>query len=467
MTKRIGILTSGGDCAGLNATIRAVALRAHHGYGWTTVGIRYGTLGLLERPVEAVTLDPDRLDAALARQGGTFLGSTNRGDPFAFPMEDRSLKDRSGEMVEGLASLRLDGLIGVGGDGSLDILRRLMAQARHRLHRHSQDHRQRCRQYRARRRLLDGGRHRHRGARSPAADRRQPRAGHGAGGDGPRRGPYRHRRGHRRRRRCRADPRGAAGVSSAWSSTSRACARPAALGAGRGGGSGAAFRRDAAPPMRAAMHGIGDWLAHRLSQETGAETRATVLGHVQRGAMPTAEDRLLASALGVRAVDLSGRRQGRPHGGVVEPPVIDVPLEKVVGRSRTVDRDGTPDPHRPRAGHLPRRRRLASAVFRSRGSSPDPMSNVVAMLSASPRAKPSRPPQSPRRSRRDPEHLALALLGVEPQERQPRKRPRAAAAAADLAQQRAVLREVPRRFDRMRRTRSSPSSPAANARRGS
>jgi 6-phosphofructokinase 1 len=129
MTKRIGILTSGGDCAGLNATIRAVALRAHHGYGWTTVGIRYGTLSLLERPVEALTLDPDRLDAALARQGGTFLGSTNRGDPFAFPMEDRSLKDRSREMVEGLESLRLDGLIGVGGDGSLDILRRLMARS--------------------------------------------------------------------------------------------------------------------------------------------------------------------------------------------------------------------------------------------------------------------------------------------------------------------------------------------------
>ena len=60
MTKRIGILTSGGDCAGLNATIRAVALRAHHGYGWTTIGIGRGTLGLLERPVEAVTLDPAR-----------------------------------------------------------------------------------------------------------------------------------------------------------------------------------------------------------------------------------------------------------------------------------------------------------------------------------------------------------------------------------------------------------------------
>src|SRR6185312_11295665 len=127
MTKCIGILTSGGDCAGLNAAIRAVALRAHHGHGWKTVGIRHGTLGLLSRPVEAEALDPARLDSAMARQGGTFLGTTNRGDPFAYPMADGSLKDRSAEMVAGLAELRLDGLIGVGGDGSLAILRRLLA----------------------------------------------------------------------------------------------------------------------------------------------------------------------------------------------------------------------------------------------------------------------------------------------------------------------------------------------------
>src|SRR5215475_13430838 len=126
MTKTIGILTSGGDCAGLNATIRAVALRAHHGYGWKTIGISHGTLGLLHRPVAAEPLDPAKLDAALARQGGTFLGSSNRGDPFAFPMGDGSLKNRSGEMLDGLRLLKLDGLIGVGGDGSLDILRRLL-----------------------------------------------------------------------------------------------------------------------------------------------------------------------------------------------------------------------------------------------------------------------------------------------------------------------------------------------------
>src|SRR6478609_5968688 len=127
MTKCIGILTSGGDCAGLNATIRAVALRAHHGYGWRTIGISHGTHGLLHRPVAAEPLDPSRLDAVLARQGGTFLGTTNRGNPFAFPMADGSKKDRSAEMVEGLRELHLDGLVGVGGDGSLEILRRLLA----------------------------------------------------------------------------------------------------------------------------------------------------------------------------------------------------------------------------------------------------------------------------------------------------------------------------------------------------
>jgi outer membrane autotransporter protein len=126
MTKCIGILTSGGDCAGLNATIRAVTLRAHHGYGWKTIGISHGTHGLLHRPVAAEPLDPARLDAVLARQGGTFLGTTNRGNPFAFPMADGTKKDRSAEMVEGLRELHLDGLVGVGGDGSLEILRRLL-----------------------------------------------------------------------------------------------------------------------------------------------------------------------------------------------------------------------------------------------------------------------------------------------------------------------------------------------------
>jgi 6-phosphofructokinase 1 len=87
-------------------------------------------------------------------------------------------------------------------------------------------------------------------------------------------------------------------------------------------------------------HGIGEWLARRLSKATGAEARATVLGHVQRGAMPTAEDRLLASAFGVRAVDLLADGKADRMVAWWNRQVIDVPLEKVVGRSRTVDKDG-------------------------------------------------------------------------------------------------------------------------------
>ena len=85
---------------------------------------------------------------------------------------------------------------------------------------------------------------------------------------------------------------------------------------------------------------IGEWLAHRLTEKTGAEARATVLGHVQRGAQPTAEDRLLAAAFGVRAVDLLAAGKADRMVGWWNRTVIDVPLEKVVGRSRTVDPQG-------------------------------------------------------------------------------------------------------------------------------
>ena len=80
--KRIGILTSGGDCAGLNAVLRAVVYRAIQGYGWEVMGIRQGTAGLLARPVEAGRLDLALFTGTLLRTGGTILGTTNQRDPF-------------------------------------------------------------------------------------------------------------------------------------------------------------------------------------------------------------------------------------------------------------------------------------------------------------------------------------------------------------------------------------------------
>ena len=344
MSRRIGILTSGGDCAGLNAVIRAAALRAHHGYGWTTIGIGRGTLGLLERPVEAVTLDPARLDSSLARQGGTFLGSTNRGDPFAYPMPDGSLKDRSGEMVEGLKQLRLDGLIGVGGDGSLDILRRLLAPSGvpfvgvPKTIDNDVGQTERAVGYSTAVAIA-----------TEALDRLQPT---GAS--------------HERVMVLEVMGRDAGHIAIAagiaggadvvlipevrWSvdrvvghiARLRAEGRTSALVvvAEAAGQSDEAVDEAADAAADAPDHGVGEWLAKRRAKATGAEARATVLGHVQRGAMPTAEDRLLASALGVRAVDVLADGKGDRMVAWWNRQVIDVPLEKVVGRSRTVDPGG-------------------------------------------------------------------------------------------------------------------------------
>jgi 6-phosphofructokinase 1 len=124
--KRIGILTSGGDCSGLNAAIRAVVHCANR-KGWEVLGIRQATLGLMARPPQCIKLEIDQVDPLLT-SGGTMLGTTNKGDPFAFPMPDGSLRDRSEEIIAGYHQLGLDALIGIGGDGSLAILRRLAQQ---------------------------------------------------------------------------------------------------------------------------------------------------------------------------------------------------------------------------------------------------------------------------------------------------------------------------------------------------
>src|ERR1700719_4472161 len=115
--KKVGILTSGGDCAGLNAVIRAVVCRAVDGYGWRVFGIRQGTMGLMRLPVEYEELDMSVVNGNVLRLGGTIFGTTNKGNPFAFPMPYGTLLDRSEEVIEGYRELGLHALIGIGGDG--------------------------------------------------------------------------------------------------------------------------------------------------------------------------------------------------------------------------------------------------------------------------------------------------------------------------------------------------------------
>ena len=88
-------------------------------------GIKDGTAGLMKRPVAAVQLTHKTFGGYLLRQGGTFLGSTNKGNPFKFPTKNGKSLDRSKEIIEGYHQLKLDGLIIIGGDGSMQILKRL------------------------------------------------------------------------------------------------------------------------------------------------------------------------------------------------------------------------------------------------------------------------------------------------------------------------------------------------------
>ncbi|MED6308573.1 MAG: 6-phosphofructokinase, partial [Pseudomonadota bacterium] len=105
--RRIGVLTSGEDCAVLNAAIRAVVYRVSFGYGWDVVGIEIGTLGLLSWPITARPLGPSDLDGRLNRENGTFLGSTNKGNPFASKMPDGSVRNRFMAAVFGSRAFNL------------------------------------------------------------------------------------------------------------------------------------------------------------------------------------------------------------------------------------------------------------------------------------------------------------------------------------------------------------------------
>ena len=342
--KRIGVLTSGGDCAGLNAAIRAVVHRATEGYGWEVFGIREGTRGLMERPLRYEKLDQRIFTGNILRMGGTILGTVNKGNPFAFPMPDGSEKDRSGEFVDGFNELELDALVGIGGDGSMKILSRLALQGSFR--------------FVGIPKTIDNdvpftefsiGFATAVSTAVDALDRLQPTAashhrvmilevmgrdaGHVAISAGIAGGadiilipeiPYSIEKIAEKIGRLKKQGRNHALV---------VCAE--AVKAAEGG---AVMRQHADGEVR--YGGVGHLLGDQITQATGAETRVTVLGHVQRGGYPNSRDRIIASAFGVHAVDVLAEGKGDrmvvwQHRGVV-----DVPLEDVITRYSSVDVGG-------------------------------------------------------------------------------------------------------------------------------
>jgi phosphofructokinase-like protein len=344
MTKRIAILTSGGDCAGLNAVMRAIVFRADM-LGWSVIGIENGTAGLLETPYHVRDLTPADFDGFILRRGGTILGTTNSRNPFRYPMPDGSVKDRSDEIIKAINDLGIDAVIGIGGDGSFDILNRLTKQG--------------SLPFVGVPKTIDNdlsmtdfsvGFDTAVSVAAEALDRLQPTAashdrvmilevmgrdaGHIALSAGIAGGvdvilipeiPY--------------TIEGIARKIQQVKSTGRNFALVIVS---------EAVKSPDGDKMKVVYHGgearyggIGDYLGPKIAEMTGSETRVTVLGHVQRGGSPTYNDRLLAQALGVKAVDLV---QAEKFGRMVawqNRQVVDVAIEDAIKECSTVPVEGT------------------------------------------------------------------------------------------------------------------------------
>lgn len=340
MKKRIGILTSGGDCAGLNAAIRAAVHRADL-LGWEIYGIMDGTAGLLSNPPQYKLLHPSIFDNNVMRMGGTILGTTNKGDPFAYPMPDGSIKDRSNEIIEAFRSLEIEAVIGIGGDGSFAILRKLAMQGGIRMVGIPK--------------TIDNdigetetaiGFDTAVSVATEALDRLQPTAashdrtmvlevmgrdaGHIALTAGIAGGadvilipeiPYNINSIAKKIASVKASGRNfALVVVSEAVKTLEGDAQQMKFSDGQ-----------------TRYGGIGHYIGDQIFRATGSETRVTVLGHVQRGSPPTYNDRLIASAFGVRAVDLIAEGRFDRMVAWKNRQVVDVPIEAAIAAYQAVD----------------------------------------------------------------------------------------------------------------------------------
>jgi 6-phosphofructokinase 1 len=343
--KRIGILTSGGDCAGLNAAIRAVVHAAEY-KGWEVIGLEDGTAGLLTRPMRYKKLTREMFDTAVMRLGGTILGTTNKGNPFKFPMPDGTFKDRSKEITDGIHELKLDAVIGIGGDGSMAILRRLANEGKFNLV---------CIP-----KTIDndvGNTEKSVGfetavsVATEALDRLQPTAashdrvmvlevmGRDAGNIALSCGiaggadvilipeiPYDIDKVAAKISRVR-DEEGRNFALVVVSEAVRTVDGEAKQVEFHGG--------------EKRFGGIGAYLGEKIAAKTGCETRVTVLGHVQRGCAPIASDRLIAAAFGVHAVELVAQKKYDRMVAWSNRQVIDLPIEEAIASYQAVDLKGT------------------------------------------------------------------------------------------------------------------------------
>jgi len=341
--KKIGVLTSGGDCGGLNAAIRSIFYRAKNKYNMDVFGIKDGTAGLMQRPVSAIQLTHKTFQGYLLRQGGTFLGSTNKGNPFKFPTTDGKFLDKSKEIIEGYHQMKLDGLIIIGGDGSMQILQNLAkkgglnivaipktidndvgatdtsigfdtavfvaTQALDNLHSTAVSH-----------------------SRSMILEVMGRDAGHIALSAGIAGG---------------ADvvlipeiKYSINGIINKLNEMKKRNVKHSLIVVAE------AVKKENGNKVihefkdgQKRLGGIGEYIANEIMSKTEVECRVTALGHVQRGAPPTANDRILASAFGVYAVDLLNQKKFDRMVGWKDRKIIDVPISEAIKTYKNVERN--------------------------------------------------------------------------------------------------------------------------------
>ncbi len=346
--RRIAINTGGGDAPGLNPVIRAATLSALN-RGWEVIGIRDGFNGILN-PHEYGPNRPGTLPLTkesvrgITHLGGTILGTTNRGNPLEFPVTNAqgevTLEDRTPLLVEKLRELGIDALVAIGGDGSMRIaeaINRLgfpvvgvpktidndlthtvetfgfdtavafATDAIDRLHSTAASH--------GRTMVVEVmGRYAgwialHAGIAGTADVILLPEI------------PYDIDKVVEKVRGRYEGGRGFAIIT-------------VAEGAKPIGGTHSIIGKSVGQAER--LGGAGEAIARIIGERTGAETRCTVLGHLQRGGSPTANDRLLSLRFGSAAV----RTLASGVSGVMvvlDPPDLrHVPLDQVVGHLKTV-----------------------------------------------------------------------------------------------------------------------------------
>ncbi len=343
--RRVGILTGGGDCAGLNAVIRGITKSAIYEHGMEVVGFHDGFLGLIERRFTILTFD---MVSGILTQGGTILGSDNKANPFehvVYEGEEKRKFDVSNQCVQLYNDMGLEALICAGGDGTMTIAGRLMekgvrivglpktidkdlaetditfgfdtarciaTEAIDRVHTTAQSH--------------------HRVMLIEVMGRNAGwlalEAGIAGGADIiliPEIPYDMEEIIHTARRRGQFGRR--------FSIVA------VAEGARPIGGAQAVQKvvEDSPDPIR--LGGISHVIAAQVEEHTGIECRVAVLGHVQRGGTPTPLDRVLATQFAVKAMELVVAGQFNHMVALRGGEMVAVPVEKVMGRQQLVPHD--------------------------------------------------------------------------------------------------------------------------------